>query len=69
VEAQCSQRHIFIPPNDNIYMNGEGKMNSKRSQRSINSFYKHMAKLPDQEAEVKTCLTDQRNNGISAFTN
>jgi len=28
-----------------------------------------MAKLPEQEAEVKTCLTDHRNNGISAFMN
>jgi len=50
-------------------MNGEGKMNSKRSQRSINYLCKRMAKLPEQEAEVKTCLTDHRNNGISAFMN
>jgi hypothetical protein len=50
-------------------MNGEGKMKSKKSRRSINSFCKLTSKMPDQEAEVKTWLTDHRNNEISAFTN
>lgn len=47
-------------------MNGEGvNWNDKRYRRT-NTFQMHIAKRPDQEAERKTWITENRHNRDSA---
>jgi hypothetical protein len=36
--------------------------------KNKHTFCTHIVKWPDLEAEVKNCITDHRNNGISIST-